>query len=244
MAAPKRSSKRSYDSYGKYIHAVLGQVDPAYQISSDSIDVMDDIIKGVLAEMHDAMHSAMTLTKVQTLMVPAVEAAVLLVLPGKIKENAVDVGRNAVVTFTKAPAGTKGDTVSRSQRANLQFSISRVENALSDLHFPRISSRAAVYTAAVLEYITAEILELSRNATRDGKRQRIMPRHITLAITNDEELRQIVKKDTIASGGVRPYIAPVLLPKKKESRRISASEKEAPPKKKAAPRKKASPKKK
>jgi len=78
----------------------------------------------------------------------------------------------------------------------------------------RVGVGAGVYLAAVLEYLCAEILELAGNAARDNKKARIVPRHITLAVKNDEELNKLLGGVTIASGGVLPNIHAVLLPKK------------------------------
>ncbi len=59
-----------------------------------------------------------------------------------------------------------------------------------------------------------QVLELAGNASRDNKKTRIVPRHIQLAVRNDEELSRLLGQVTIANGGVLPNIHSILLPKK------------------------------
>ena len=71
--------------------------------------------------------------------------------------------------------------VSRSSKAGLQFPVGRIARYLKKGRYAtRIGAGAPVYLAAVLEYLTAEVLELAGNAARDNKKNRIIPRHIQL----------------------------------------------------------------
>ncbi|XP_067837138.1 uncharacterized protein [Heptranchias perlo] len=128
---------------------------------------------------------------------------------GRVCEIAEMSGRGK--TGGKARAKAK----SRSSRAGLQFPVGRVHRLLRKGNYAeRVGAGAPVYLAAVLEYLTAEILELAGNAARDNKKTRIIPRHLQLAIRNDEELNKLLGRVTIAQGGVLPNIQAVLLPKK------------------------------
>ncbi|KAK1398960.1 hypothetical protein POM88_008825 [Heracleum sosnowskyi] len=109
--------------------------------------------------------------------------------------------------------GTK--SVSRSHKAGLQFPVGRIARFLkAGRYAQRVGSGSPVYLSAVLEYLAAELLELAGNAARDNKKSRIIPRHIQLAVRNDEELSKLLGSVTIANGGVLPNINSVLLPKK------------------------------
>ena len=115
----------------------------------------------------------------------------------------------------KGKGGRGKKSTTKSTKAGLQFPVGRIRRFLkAGKYSTRVGSGAPVYLAAVLEYLTAEVLELAGNAARDNKKARIIPRHIQLAVRNDEELNKLLGNVTIAAGGVLPNIHAVLLPKK------------------------------
>jgi histone H3/H4 len=69
------------------------------------------------------------------------------------------------------------------------------------------------YVFNALQYIAAEILELSGVVAHNNGTSIITPRHIQLAIENDEALQRMFKTCGIREGGVLPKIDSVLLPK-------------------------------
>ena len=163
---------------------------------------------------------------------------------------------------TGGKAGADGKSISRSSKAGLQFPVGRIHRLLKkgnyaqrvgagapgmcrpDIHRcpSTLSITRIVYLAAVLEYLAAEILELAGNAARDNKKQRIIPRHLQLAIRNDEELHKLLGMSSpqrcyrslhllfvtgnvvISQGGVVPHIASELLPSKSKNRKEEASQ--------------------
>ena len=132
--------------------------------------------------------------------------------------------------FALLPAGGRGKkaasgkkSTSSSSKAGLQFPVGRIARYIRKQKVAtRVGAGAPVYLAAVLEYLAAEILELAGNAAKDNKKSRIIPRHIQLAVRNDEELNKLLGGVTIAAGGVLPSINAALLPKKAAAKAVKA----------------------
>merc|ERR1712188_63586 len=118
-------------------------------------------------------------------------------------------------------ATSRKQVVSKSAKAGLQFPVGRLTRYLrAGRYASRVGAGAPVYIAAVLEYVTAELLELAGNAARDYKKNRITPRHIQLAICTDDEIHKLLSGVTIAGGGVLPRIQTVLLPSPASRRQL------------------------
>ena len=121
--------------------------------------------------------------------------------------------------------GSKKKAQSKSAKAGLTFPVARIGRALRTMRLAkRYGAGGPVYLTAVIEYMAAEVLELAGNACRDNKKKRVTPRHLVLAIRNDEELNKFLGGVTIASGGVLPNIHSVLLPKKTKSAKAGSSQ--------------------
>jgi len=128
-----------------------------------------------------------------------------------------------VVSFLIQQRRKKNDDrkLSKSIRAGLTFPPSRFQKKLEKgAYAPKVGFGAGLYLAAIVEYLCAEVLELAGNAARDNARTRISPRHVMLAVRNDEELNKLLDRVHIANSGVIPSVHRILLHTLEQRRKL------------------------
>lgn len=229
-------------SFNTYINKVLKQVHPDTGITGEAMAEMNHLVNITLDKTMGAINRIIRNRKVRTLTTRDVQFGVRLAWPGELAKHAVSEGVKAVTKYgaESNEGGRKGAMKSKSVRAGLTFPVTRVSHEMRIQSVaPRLAEMSAVYMAATLEYICAEILELSGNSARDNKRVRITPRNIMLALVNDEELAKLFR-DVVISGGVQPNIRQEIIPTAKEAKRpkkikVAAKTKPSPTEPKTKP---------
>lgn len=253
---PVKSGKRKFrrkQTYATYIYKVLKQVHPDTGLSKKAMSTANSIINDLHVRIIEEAVHICTANRNKGISVRHIVSAVKILFPDELASHAKSEGVKAVTKYQSSlpkvahkshsgpPGGLGGKgkgkgkrsgvpTKTMSFRAGLQFPVGRTRRLIKQLTRMRVGAKAAIYLAAVEEYLTAEILELSGNAARDYKRKRITPRCIQLAIRNDEELNKLIP-GTIASGGVIPNIHASLLPKKRKLNEDVDSNSSSPQKK-------------
>lgn len=211
----KRTKKRDYSNYSSFIYRVLKQVSPDSGISSKAMDIMNAMVHDIFEKLSLEASRLAKYNKKQTITSREIQTAVRLVFPREIAKHAVSEGTKAVTKFNDSLGKSTGESKSRSERSGLQFPVGRIHKSLKkNGHTARVSQTAPVYLGAVLEYISAEVLELGAAAAKDNNKLRVNPRFILLAIRNDEELDALFAHVQISRGGVLPGINEAILPKK------------------------------
>lgn len=234
-------------NFSTYIYRVLKQVHPEQGLSGDGLVMINKIVRILLFRSMKSVNRVMVSTGTKTVSSREVQTSVRLLFPDELAKHGVSQGTRSVTKYNAEriteggkDAG-KAAPMSRSTSAGLTFPVTRVENIMRSLsNVDRVSGTAAVYMAAVLEYITAEILEIAGRVATDAKKIRITPRHIKLAILNDSELVSLFS-GVVLSGGVAAHVEEALIKQKsrpKKASKVDVEEETVPAPKKTPAKKK------
>lgn len=215
---PPRRAKRNNDQFYIYIHRVLKQVHPDSGINTSAIEMIDRFCIDILLMVCARVQRLIQLDDRQTVSSREVQTAVKSLLPGELAKHAISEGTKSVTKFSSSKSVTRGPNAAatrKEKKAGLVFPVGRIENMMRENIKARIGENAPVYLASVIEYLCAELLELSGNSARDNKRVRVARRDIYLAIMNDQEFLDLVEDNKMTlPGGVVPRIHAAMLPTK------------------------------
>jgi histone H2B len=194
-------------SFAPTVYRLLKSVTPDTGISNQAMAVVLSYIEDMFDRIYKAARIFSVLGARKTISSREIQGAVRLLMPGDLAKHCVMKG---VISVTKYNASLGNGRGTKASRAELIFSPTRVERMLRrKLPGWKIGTTASVYAAAVLQFLTTELLELAFNVTKEFKMIRINPRQLQIAIRTDEQLALLVGHKTIVpAGGVIPYIHP------------------------------------
>lgn len=176
-----------------YVYKVLEQVQPGLSLSEDSLKFISIFLEGILYELIRLYQINLSLQDV-----------VKLVFTGELCKYALNEGYKAIKKFSgiydRKPKVKEEMFQSfklleiRSKKSGLTLLTLVTEKALRGFGYEIFSDYFVVFLTTILEYLTAEILELSGSITRYNNRIVIIPDDIIKAINTDEELSKPLNK--------------------------------------------------
>lgn len=169
------------------------------------IQIVDTIMKDLIQRLSkEALNLAESTNRV-TITPKDIESAVILVFQGELAKEANKEGR--LVLEKKQQPKEKDPPKTQHARLGLIFPVSYIHLLLAHHCQLKVLSAASIWLTGVIEYVCREIMELAGNLSHEGRRVRIIPRDILLAIRGDYEL-DLLLPGLIPGAGVPAHIEP------------------------------------
>jgi histone H2A len=190
-----------------YIYKTLKKVHPKMSISANVNEQLNHALNLLGNRLAERATHLTSVNNKRTLSEREVKSAVRIVFSGELAKHAVKEGQVAVEKYTSSKGANKSkskkEPTSAASRAGLVFPPSRARKLLAN-RTTQMGETASVFLAAVLEYVSAEVLELSGNAASDNKRSTIQARHLQSAVEGDKELSTLAASIgfEVVGGGV------------------------------------------
>jgi len=205
---------------GIYMSRILKQVHECVSISSDAKDTLNMMIQNIVERiLNHAQHFAQ-LSSNKTIGLKELQSSVAMILPEELVKCSISEAKRAIEFFSKA-----SKSGSKSERARLTISVSHIDNLMKNKTGGyKQEVEAPVFMAGVIEFLAADILELSGNKSKwedeetdewsedetedETETKIISPRHIFLAVEDNLELSELFTGFKISNNVV---ISPTLM---------------------------------
>lgn len=207
--------------FSKGIKMVLHEVynDKNLKITVNALSQVNFIVNFLAATLAQNARDLTSLSNRNTVSSQDVQAAVYNIMPGELAKHAVKEGNKALLNKKIKRAFSTALTSNLLKQCIKLHTVKNTKTGKKSVSkggcSTRVSSNATVYLSAVLEYFTAELMELSGNLANTD----ITARNIFMAISNDDEMNSLIKNRLglgILGAGVVPYINSRLRSKYKE----------------------------
>ena len=221
----------------KAIYTIKNKLDNDIGIRGEALDVLLGLAEHALEKVVVAVNALHIAGRKGKLEARSIEAACRIVFPTEISKFAISHGSAAALRFHNNKKSSDGKKHSSKEKAGVSFSPSRLLKYLKRnlcKAISQISPRSLAYLAGVMDYLMAEVMDLSIAAARDNKKKRISARSIVLAVKYDAELNKVFN-GYMFNGGEIPHIEPAFLPKRRKrsvKKTAESSAEEAPKKSK------------
>jgi len=234
--------RKRHEHWSGYVHKVL-ESSTGLGISKRAMAVSTTAVQDILERLTEASRSLLQAKKKKKTLQEGgtkgshdAQAAARLVLSeaGTLAADAMSSASTYVAKFDGLPKGKKSGKKNAKGRAlperlhdrlGLKFPVGRIRKYLKEANVAdRVGKGAAVYFAAILEYLVKTLFKQAFLYASGSKRHRLTPRYLLLAVKEHEGLDAIFGHSTISYGGVLPnHIPAALLTKKQEKAQTAAA---------------------
>jgi len=168
------------DNFNLGLFKVLKQLHPGYSITLEALQFITEFDYELIYHILKSYNATTYIQKI-----------VYNILGEKLNKHAISEGTKAVFRYEKSSKDGK----TRSEMSCLQFSVLLIERIIKEIAPNFIfNNEFVIYITAVLEYISAELLELSGIEARNDNLNIITIKHIKTAISKDDELKILSKE--------------------------------------------------
>ena len=229
----------SFKSFKTYIHRVLKSVNQEANITKNTVECIDSIIRTVGTRISDHACLFTRGTEKTTISVKELVSSTKVLFQPDVATEIITFSQNCVNKFEESFATkdekdentpeskTISKPVMRETRSGLIMSVSLAEKYLRGFGQVKysVTASAPVFLAGVLQYVTEKFVKEAGNVCQLNEKTNITVRHLFIATSDNTVLNQIVKSCNIVilGGGVLPNINRKLLEKKKTTRKKKAN---------------------
>jgi histone H3/H4 len=161
-------------NFKTFIKKILRQLYTNKQISKDAVEYINKIINNFASSLSKNSSTDKILN------VKNIEIGLKTILIGQLLQQSIIEGNNTVKTVKD-----------KIDNYRMYYPVSKMKDILK-LYNNRIGKDSSIFLAGVLDYLTAEIIEVSGLFAEDNKKKRIEAIHVESAILKDEELIKIL----------------------------------------------------